>query len=207
MNLRSSIQRANRRNSAGTTTFSRVAEVVECADERELKELMVRYQAADSAAVEELVNRLSPRLLRFLTESGVTRSGAEDLLQDCWLRIHRSRHTYRSSEPLLPWVFGIARHIRLDGYRKRRRLESREVLVGSYEESIHPTESGAATDQNEFLRLVGSLPQSQREVLQMMKVTEMSVEEVARATSSTVGAVKQKAHRAYATLRLLLREK
>jgi RNA polymerase sigma-70 factor (ECF subfamily) len=48
------------------------------------------------------------------------------------------------------------------------------------------------------------LPQSQREVIFMLKVSGMSLEEVARATASTVGAVKQKAHRAYAALRRML---
>jgi len=45
------------------------------------------------------------------------------------------------------------------------------------------------------------LSESQREVVAMLKVSGMSLEEVARATSSTVGAVKQKAHRAYEKLR------
>jgi RNA polymerase sigma-70 factor (ECF subfamily) len=49
-----------------------------------------------------------------------------------------------------------------------------------------------------------NLPESQREVILMLKVSGMSLEEVARATSSTVGAIKQRAHRAYATLRRIL---
>lgn len=61
-----------------------------------------------------------------------------------------------------------------------------------------------AADTNEFDRLLASLPDSQREVVLMLKVSGMSLEEVARATSSTVGSVKQKAHQAYAKLRLML---
>jgi RNA polymerase sigma-70 factor (ECF subfamily) len=57
-----------------------------------------------------------------------------------------------------------------------------------------------------FDDLVASLPESQREVLIMLKVNGLSVEEIARATSSTVGAVKQKAHRAYEKLRNLLQQ-
>jgi RNA polymerase sigma-70 factor (ECF subfamily) len=49
--------------------------------------------------------------------------------------------------------------------------------------------------------LLAPLSESQREVLQMLKVAGMSLEEVARATSSTVGSVKQKVHRAYEKLR------
>jgi RNA polymerase sigma-70 factor (ECF subfamily) len=54
--------------------------------------------------------------------------------------------------------------------------------------------------------LLETLPESQREVILMLKVSGMSLEEVARATSSTVGSIKQKAHRAYAKLRKLLQE-
>ena len=58
------------------------------------------------------------------------------------------------------------------------------------------------------LRLLAALPDSQRDVIVMLKVTGMSLEDVARATGSTIGAVKQKAHRAYTRLREILgREK
>ncbi len=56
-----------------------------------------------------------------------------------------------------------------------------------------------------FDQLIADLPASQREVLTMLKVNGLSLEEVARATSSSVGSVKQKAHRAYERLRELLR--
>jgi RNA polymerase sigma-70 factor (ECF subfamily) len=52
--------------------------------------------------------------------------------------------------------------------------------------------------------LLASLPESQREVVMMLKISGLSLEEVARATSSSVGSVKQKAHRAYDKLRELL---
>lgn len=52
-----------------------------------------------------------------------------------------------------------------------------------------------------FDALIAALPESQREVITMLKVEGLSLEEVARATSSTVGAVKQKVHRAYERLR------
>jgi RNA polymerase sigma-70 factor, ECF subfamily len=173
-------------------------------DDRELRDLMTRYQNADAAAVEELVVRISPPLLRFFGRSGAGPTEAEDLLQDCWIRIHRSRHTYRASEPVMPWIYAIARHTRLDAHRKRHRLESREVLVASIPEGLHQTAPEAVAEEDQFARLVASLPEAQREVIMMLKVSGMSLEEVARATSSTPGAVKQKAHRAYTALRRAL---
>jgi RNA polymerase sigma-70 factor (ECF subfamily) len=59
-------------------------------------------------------------------------------------------------------------------------------------------------DLPDFESLVSPLPESHQQVLTMLKVFGMSVEEVARATSSSVGSVKQKAHRAYDRLRELL---
>jgi RNA polymerase sigma-70 factor (ECF subfamily) len=179
-------------------------------DEEELRQLMVRYQQADPAAVEELVARLSPALYRFLAGPDLARHDVEDLLQECWIRIHRSRRTYRSSEPLLPWIFAIARHSRLDGYRRRTRLRSRESLVAEVPETepapVAPSaaSSSAAAD---IVELVNALPRQQREVIMMLKVSGMSLSEVARATASTTGAVKQKAHRAYKKLRQLFAEK
>jgi RNA polymerase sigma-70 factor (ECF subfamily) len=57
----------------------------------------------------------------------------------------------------------------------------------------------------DFDALVAVLPASQREVVSMLKVSGMSLEEVARATASSVGSVKLKAHRAYEKLRSVLK--
>jgi RNA polymerase sigma-70 factor (ECF subfamily) len=173
-------------------------------DDRQLRDLMTRYQRADPAALDELVRRISPPLLRYFGGSWVGRNDAEDLLQDCWIKIHRSRHTYRVSEPLMPWIYAIARHTRLDAYRKQRRLESREVLVASVPEGLHSMLPETLPEQDDLDRLISGLPEAQREVIVMLKVSGMSLEEVAKATSSTIGAVKQKAHRAYETLRRAL---
>jgi RNA polymerase sigma-70 factor (ECF subfamily) len=178
--------------------------VVGRAGEAEWPALMARYQQGDPDAVEDLIRCLSPYLIRFLAAPGLSKSDTEDLCQECWIRIHRARHTYRSTEPLLPWIFAVARHTRLDAYRRRRRRESREVLVAEPPERAAQKAPAAQEEQGRFDRLLTNLPDSQREVILMLKVSGMSLEEVARATSSTVGAIKQKAHRAYATLRRIL---
>lgn len=169
-------------------------------NEDQLRDLMVCYQRGDAAAVQTLVTNLSPALLRFCSGPGMPRSDAEDVLQDCWLRIHRGRHTYLPSEPLLPWIFAIARHARLDALRRRRRRGLREVLVDGIPEPANV----APVPDSGVMEMLNRLPDSQREVIVMLKIVGMSLEEVARATSSTVGAIKQKAHRAYAALRSML---
>jgi RNA polymerase sigma-70 factor, ECF subfamily len=163
---------------------------------------MVRYQQGDAAAVTELVEALSPQLHRFFTSQFVSRRFADDLLQETWLKIHQVRHTYRPGEAVLPWVYAIARHTRVDHYRRTRRLEDREQQVERLPEAAAATApESRGIDLDAVLR---ELPESQREVIVMLKIADMSLEEVARATSSSVGSVKQKAHRAYEKLRGLL---
>lgn len=155
---------------------------------------MERYQCADAEAPGHLVRALSGGLLGYFRMSAATRSEAEDLLQETWLRVHRARHTYRPGEPVRPWIYAIARRTAVDGYRGRRR----EQLTGSLPELAQPERRG---EELEFTEMVRELPEAQREVLTMLKVSGMSLEEVARATSTTVGAVKQRAFRAYESLR------
>jgi RNA polymerase sigma-70 factor (ECF subfamily) len=163
---------------------------------------MERYQQADPEAPAALVAALSPALLRFFRSQVASREQADDLLQETWLRIHRVRHTYRPGKPVLPWVYAIARRVRVDGYRRTRRIIMHEIVMEFLPErpaQVEPRDLLPAFDT-----LVAALPESQREVVTMLKVGGLSLEEVARATSSTVGGVKQKAHRAYERLRKLL---
>jgi RNA polymerase sigma-70 factor, ECF subfamily len=162
---------------------------------------MQQYQQADPDAPRTLIAALSPALLRFFRSQSASREQADDLLQETWLRIHRVRHTYRPGEPLLPWVYAIARRVRVDGYRKARRIARHETAVRVLPERREDSGRRAIPP---FENLVASLPDAQREVITMLKVGGLSLDEVARATSSSVGAVKQKAHRAYERLRKLL---
>ena len=163
--------------------------------------LMSQYQQADSAAAASLVELLSPQLHRFFSGQMGSPADAEDMLQDLWMRIHQARHTYRPGEPVLPWVYAIARCVRTDSYRQRRRVAEREITMTVLPE--HFAQPGAA-GRLPFEGLVAPLSDRQRAVLTMLKVNGMSIEEVARATASTIGAVKQEAHRAYKRLRGLL---
>jgi len=162
--------------------------------------LMTRYQAGDFAAVTALVECMGPQLHRFFMAQSAHRSDADDLLQETWLRIHRVRHTYRPGEPVMPWFYAIARRVRIDHYRRALRTTARERPLNDMTDvsASLPVEEARMDDLEVLL---APLSESQREVLRMMKVAGMSLEEVARATASSVGSVKQKVHRAYRILR------
>ena len=110
-------------------------------------------------------------------------------------------HAYRPGAPLLPWVFAIARHTRVDGFRRRQRIESQEVALEEWREASPQVTSTAGIPNVDLWRLVAELSESEQGVIRMLKISGMSLQEVARSTGSSVGAVKQKAYRAYVKLR------
>jgi RNA polymerase sigma-70 factor, ECF subfamily len=168
-----------------------------------LESLMSGYQQADEEAARALIEKVSPLLLRYFWAHASHRRFADDLLQDTWMRVHKARHTYRRGEPVLPWIFAIARHARQDNYRRARRVEIRETQVDVLPETA-ASSSNVLRDVPDMDAILAELPASQREVIVMLKVSGMTIEEIARATSSSAGSVKQKAHRAYRKLRDLL---
>jgi RNA polymerase sigma-70 factor (ECF subfamily) len=166
-----------------------------------IEQLLLLYQQGDTAAAARLVRVLSPGFVRYCLSQGDSAQDVDDILQDIWLRIHRARHTYRPGTPAAPWLYAIARHTRLDARRRRQRFRVRELQADALPElpALVP-EPGAAN----MTEILDCLPAGQREVLVMLKGCGMTLEEVARVTSSTIGAVKQKAHRAYTQLRALI---
>jgi RNA polymerase sigma-70 factor (ECF subfamily) len=165
-----------------------------------LERLMASYQQGDLSAATELIHAVSPKLYRFLAAQAVSRVEADDLLQETWLRIHKVRHTYRLGEPAIAWFFAIARHVRVDHYRKALRTTLREQELQK-----SPEPAAAPTRSEELQALLAPLSSGEREVVEMLKVEGLTLEEVARATSTTVVSVKQKAHRAYKKLREAMR--
>jgi RNA polymerase sigma-70 factor, ECF subfamily len=163
-----------------------------------LEKLMALYQRGDLDAATALIQSISPKLYRFFAARAVSRVEADDLLQETWLRIHKVRHTYRAGEPVIAWFYAIARHVRVDHYRKAMRTTLREREL---DETAGTAEAAAVGRSDELDALLAPLSSGEREVLEMLKVEGLSLEEVARATSSTEGSVKQKAHRAYKKLR------
>ena len=163
---------------------------------------MERYQQADPEAPAALVGTLSPALLRFFRSQVASREQADDLLQETWLRIHRVRHTYRPvSRSCLGYMQSQGGCAWTDtaGRDASRCTRLRWRCCRSGRRQVEVRNPGPT-----FETLVAALPEAQREVVTMLKVGGLTLEEVARATSSTVGAVKQKAHRAYERLRKLL---
>src|SRR5437879_1273329 len=72
--------------------------------------LVVRLQAGDTTAFDEIYDTLNPRLLSFLRRMARDRAVAEDLLEETWLRLVLAREDLRPDTRLVPWLFTVARN-------------------------------------------------------------------------------------------------
>jgi len=182
---------------------------------------MERYCQGDPAAFHQLYALLAPRVLAYLRGLLGDRAAAEDALQLTFLKVHEARATYLRGANPIPWIYTIAHRTSLDEIRKRKRSRVRLSSQGARgaadtEPAAHIT--GVAADQHpdpaerheasnaaaEALAALAELPENQRQALLLTKVHGRSIAEAAMITGSTQGAIKQRAHRAYVTLRRLL---
>ncbi len=168
-----------------------------------LGRLLVGYQQGHRQAANDFAALLHPVLYRYFLAQTGNPAQAEDLMQECWVRIHRGRASYRPGEPVLPWAFAIARHTKIDEYRKDAARANREAAVAGPGEPVTDPRRAMeiGLEASAILARLHELPDGQREVFMMLKVQGMSVDEVAVVVGSSPSAVKQKAYRAYETLR------
>jgi len=189
-----------------------MSESREEARDAEAAALMERYQRGERQAFDALAALMGPPLFRFFTHGFGDHATAEDLYQETWLKVHHARHTYRSGEPVMPWLFGIARHVAADHRRKRARHHRRVEAAGQVATVLAPsggTPAGAArrTEAADLLtQAMDGLPENQREALFLLKVEGLSVEEAARVAGTSPGALKVRAHRAYARIRARIKD-
>ena len=144
--------------------------------ESNLDNLMAQYQLGDFDATTALVETVSPQLHRFFLAQLISRTEADDLLQETWLRIHRVRHTYRQGEPVLPWLYAIARRVRVDHYRKTARTIAHREVVEDLSTIAAPKLEDANHSEG-LAAMLALLTESEREVIEMLKVMGMSLEE------------------------------
>lgn len=82
---------------------------------------MKGYQEGNQMAFEVLFKRYSGRVLGFLSKRLFQVELAQDLAQDVFLKLHRSRAQYNPSLPFAPWIFSITRNVWIDHIKKNRK--------------------------------------------------------------------------------------
>jgi RNA polymerase sigma-70 factor (ECF subfamily) len=169
------------------------------------EELMEAYVNGDDAAFRALFERYAPILLRLTRRHLRNDELAEEIVQQTFFRLHGARNDFRPGSKLRPWIMTIAMNLVREHWRrtKRRKMTSIEVdTQAAPEADLMPLE---LRQRSELLHVaLEKLPTSQREVVELHWFQERPYAEVAQIIGTSEGAVRVRAHRAYATLKQLL---
>lgn len=163
---------------------------------------MQNYQAGNTVAFDFLFARHSGRVFGFLSNRISKKKEAEDLLQEVFFKLHRSKHLYNSTLPFSPWLFSITRSVLLD-FAKKKNLED-SVDTTHFDQMAQPESSSIEHDMEEIL---SALPQAQSEALSLRVYEEKTFEEIALRLSTSPDNARQLVSRGIKKLRQAFRKK
>lgn len=175
---------------------------MDAARDRELAALLVLAQKGDRPAYERFLLEVSALLRGFLARRMNARERVEDVLQDTLLTIHRARHSYLPGRPVGPWLYTICEHRMTDFHRRRLRIE--RVEVPASDRIVAVAEEPARESGRGVLEALGRLPGKQRRIIELLKLQDLSVREVAARVGMSESAVKVTAFRGYQRIRRMV---
>ncbi len=169
------------------------------------EELMEAYVNGDELAFRLLFERYGPVLLRLTRRHLRDEELAREIVQQTFFRLHGARNDFRPGSKLRPWIMTIAMNLVREHWRRSKRRKRTDLEIDSQaapEPDFGPLE---LRQRSELLYVaLEKLPESQREVVELHWFQERPYAEIAQIVGTSEGAVRVRAHRAYATLKQLL---
>lgn len=177
-------------------------------------ELMLRVREGDDTSFALLLQRHRAPVVHFLCRMVQNQAVSEELAQEVFLRVYRSRATYEPTAKFTTWLFRIATHLALNWIRDGRKEKNQESLN---DETLDGVERQVADRQQtveqalvyqvklrEVRKAIDALPAKQRAAVMMHKYDELEYSQIAKALCCSESAVKSLLFRAYETLRARL---
>jgi RNA polymerase sigma-70 factor, ECF subfamily len=182
-------------------------------------DVMLRVKAGDDSAFDYLVQKYRRQIINFMYRMAHNSAAAEDLAQEVFLRVYRSRANYEPSAKFTTWLYRIATNLGVN-YARDTRHERPENVMNLDEPD---SETGQAQDladktpsvEEEILRRerlaairakVEALPERQKMAVLMHKYQQMDYRHIAEVLKLSESATKSLLFRAYETLRTELKE-
>lgn len=182
--------------------------------------LMLRVRADEPGAFEELVEQYQNRLVAVLHHLLGNPEEAEDLAQEVFLRVYRSRARYRPRAKFSTWLFTIANNLALNALRTRQRkpvvtldvhdsgpLGPRPAEQLVRDRNHQPMQHMQQQELAAIIRqALDGLNERQRVAVVLNKFEDMNYAEIAEVMGLSVKAVKSLLSRARMNLRHALQE-
>lgn len=177
--------------------------------------LMLRVRADDPVAFQEMVDAFQHRLVAVMHHLVGSAEEAEDLAQEVFLRVYRSRKKYRPRSKFSTWLFTIANNLALNALRSRSRkpvvpldvrdsgpLGPRPAEQLAKDKAVQPAQR---VQQKELAgviqRALENLNERQRMAVVLNKFEDMNYADIAEVMGLSTQAVKSLLSRARTNLR------
>jgi RNA polymerase sigma-70 factor, ECF subfamily len=182
-------------------------------------QVMLRVKTGDQSAFDYLVQKYRRPMVSFMYRMARNTAAAEDLAQEVFLRVYRSRESYEASAKFTTWLYRIATNLAVNHARDTRH-ERPEVTVSLDEPDEDTGTTIEVPDANlnaeqamvrrermlAIRRKVEALPEQQKLAVIMHKYQQMDYKEIAEVLKKSESATKSLLFRAYETLREQLKE-
>ena len=172
--------------------------------------LIERLRAADLTALGALFDRYYAQVYR--TAAAITRDNAvaEDIAQDCFLKLHQYAHRIDVSLPLAPWLYRVTVNLSYTwiSRRQKRRISLEALVDHLMSPSWYAPDQLAEHNeiQHHVRQAIGELPFNQRVVIVLHYLSQLSLEEISEILDCPVGTVKSRLYYARENLRRRLDE-
>lgn len=178
-------------------------------------QLMLRVRDGDTASFGLLLERHRVPVIHFVYRMIQNQAVAEELAQEVFLRVYRSRATYEPTAKFTTWLFRITTHLALNWIRDQKNERRQQSLDSEAPEGTAPlqvADLGPNVEQrmlrsdrmDEIRRAIVALPDKQRAAVMMHKYEEMDYSQIAGVLQCSESAVKSLLFRAYESLRAKL---
>lgn len=174
--------------------------------------VMLRVRSGEVATLAVLFERHHRALFGFFARLTSSRQGAEDLVQDVFLRMLKYRHTFEPGNQFTAWMYQIARNAHIDWIRKRKvetlcEYDREDRLAEVASADPVPDEAiERKQDVSLLRRALDALPVEKRELLILARFQGLKYEEIGRIIDCETNTVKVRVHRAVRDLSRLYRE-
>ncbi len=177
-------------------------------------QLMLRVREGDTLSFGLLLERHRGPVVNFMYRMVQNRGVAEELAQEAFLRVYRSRTTYEPTAKFTTWLFRISTHLALNWIRDQKGEKGKESLddtfpggaARQFSDRCPTVEQRLVFEAKlqEVRRAIELLPAKQRAAVLMHKYEDMDYTQIAAALNSSESAIKSLLFRAYEALRARL---
>ena len=169
-------------------------------------QLLAVIAAGDVRGVGELYDRYAPKLFPVALRIVRDRSEAEDVVHDAFVAVNERASQYAAERgSVIAWLVTLVRNLSIDRTRRRERRGAltRDVLPHEPPASIRDPErlTSDASEREKIRRALGSLPEAQRQTLEVAFFEGLSYPEIAARENVPLGTIKSRAARALGALR------